>query len=138
VDDVTDRLRPQLEDAGCSLRKDYSGDIMINADSYRIEQVLVNILVNAKKYGAGCPVLVKMRATHNKVLVEIHDEGPGIKKEDCERIFRRFERAVSNQEVSGLGLGLFISREIMELHSGKILVESEPGKGSTFILELPL
>lgn len=138
VEDVSERLRPQFEAAGCSLQKNIAGLAEIVADSYRIEQVLVNILINAMKYGAGAPVTITLRANSDRVFVEVTDNGPGIREEDRERIFHRFERAVPSQEVSGLGLGLYIAREIMELHGGLISVRSTPGEGSTFIMELPL
>jgi len=68
----------------------------------------------------------------------VRDQGRGIAKEDQERIFKRFERAISKDEVSGLGIGLYISEQIVTLHHGRIWVESELGRGSTFIVELPL
>lgn len=136
--DVADRLQPQFESAGCELHRDYSGELILMGDSYRIEQVLVNILVNAMKYGAGKPVFLRVKKLSHQAVVEVEDRGPGILDEDKERIFHRFERAISSREVSGLGLGLYISREIMELHQGKIHVTSEREKGSTFILEFPL
>jgi PAS domain S-box-containing protein len=138
IDDLSERLLPQLEASGCTLRKDYSGTLEVYADSYRLEQVIANILINAMKYGAGSPVFIRAKLAQKKVLIEIEDEGPGIREEDCERIFHRFERAVSSNEVSGMGLGLYISRQIMELHDGTLHATSELGKGSTFIMELPL
>jgi signal transduction histidine kinase len=68
----------------------------------------------------------------------VQDQGIGIAKEDQSRIFERFERAVSPNEASGLGLGLYIVKEILEAHGGSIRVESELGKGATFIVRLPL
>ncbi len=118
--------------------KDYSGTLEVYADSYRLEQVFVNIFINAMKYGAGSPVLISVKELSEMVMIEITDLGQGIREEDCERIFHRFERAVSSHEVSGLGLGLYISREIMSLHNGSVYARSELGKGSTFIMEIPL
>ena len=90
------------------------------------------------KYGSGSPVVLSVKVAEDKVIVEITDKGQGILESDCERIFHRFERAVPSKEVSGLGLGLYIAREIMALHDGKVYVQSAIGKGSTFIMELPL
>jgi signal transduction histidine kinase len=127
-----------FESSGCSIVKEFTGPLEVNADSYRIEQVVVNLLINAMKYGAGSPIIVRAKKLPGKVLIEVEDKGPGIKSEDLERIFLRFERAVSGHEVSGLGLGLYISREIMELHHGSIHAKSDLGKGSTFIVEIPV
>lgn len=75
---------------------------------------------------------------NSKIRVSIIDRGLGVAKENHNRIFERFERAISANEVSGLGLGLYISKEIINAHGGKIWLESEPQKGSTFHFELPL
>lgn len=108
-------------------------------DRFRLDQVFGNLLTNALKYGAGKSICIDIRETNNgKALIGIKDHGLGISKLDQERIFGRFERAVSSSEVSGLGLGLFITKEIVEAHGGIIWVESELKKGSTFWVELPL
>lgn len=138
IEDITDRLAHEFKNFGCELVKDIKGPLMVTADSYRIEQVIVNLLVNAMKYGAGAPVSIRAKKLSNQVTIEIEDKGPGIRAEDKERIFHRFERAVSSHDVSGMGLGLYISRQIMELHQGKVYARSEYGKGSTFIVEIPL
>lgn len=138
VKDVLERFRPQMDAAGCMLSTSYSPEVSIEMDHYRIEQVLVNLLTNATKYGAGKPVRVEVKTSSDRVQVLVTDKGPGIKEEDRGRIFQRFERAISSNEVSGLGLGLYISRQIMEQHQGRLDVLSAPGPGSTFIVELPL
>ncbi|MFL5785309.1 MAG: PAS domain S-box protein [Bacteriovoracaceae bacterium] len=137
LEDITDRFLHEFETAGCELKKELLRPLEVVADSYRIEQVIVNLLINAMKYGSGAPITVRTKKLSDRVVIEIEDKGPGIREEDKERIFRRFERANSNQ-VSGMGLGLYISRQIMELHQGKVYARSEYGKGSTFIVELPL
>ncbi|MFL5357097.1 sensor histidine kinase [Archangium sp.] len=104
----------------------------------RLEQVLINLLSNALKYGAGRPVRVAMTADGGRALLSVKDEGVGLREEDRARIFERFERAISASEVSGLGLGLYITREIAQAHGGDISVESRLGEGSTFIVTLPL
>jgi signal transduction histidine kinase len=138
IEDITDRLTHELKNFGCDLVKDIKGPLMVTADSYRIEQVIVNLLINAMKYGAGAPISIRAKKLSSHTTIEIEDKGPGIRAEDKERIFNRFERAVSSHDVSGMGLGLYISRQIMELHQGKVYARSEYGKGSTFIVEIPL
>ena len=116
-----------------------SGKYIIKVDSFRMEQVLVNLLTNAKKYAPSSEVTVNViQGIEDCVRIEIKDAGPGIDEEKLEKIFSRFERGVSADKVSGLGLGLFISQQIVEAHHGRIWAESGPGKGATFIIELPL
>ena len=107
-------------------------------DRYRLEQVLTNFLTNAARYGPGKPVEVSVRRLEAAAELRVRDEGRGIAPEDQERIFQKFERAVDGHEVSGLGLGLFIVREIVEMHRGTVRVESTLGQGATFIVTLPL
>jgi PAS domain S-box-containing protein len=107
-------------------------------DRFRLEQVIGNLLTNAIRYGCGKPVEISISSFEKTVLISVKDYGYGIAQEDLKRIFDSFERAINSSEVSGLGLGLFISKEIVESHSGKIWVESELEKGSTFHVSLPL
>lgn len=107
-------------------------------DSFRIEQVLTNLLTNAIRYGQGNPIEIEILPVANRVQLKVKDNGYGISKEDQERIFDRFERAINASEVSGMGLGLFITKEIIKSHEGEIWVESELGSGATFIVDLPL
>ena len=106
-------------------------------DRLRIEQVLVNMLSNAVKYGAGKPIEVRLEAPADRVRLAISDEGIGIAPDDLTRIFSRFERAAPIRQYGGLGLGLFISKHIVEAHGGGIAVSSKVGQGSTFVVELP-
>ena len=106
-------------------------------DSLRIEQVVINLLTNAIKYGQGKPIEVAIEAADANMRVRVSDQGMGIQDNQMDIIFNRFERAISPYEVSGLGLGLYISKQIVESHGGKIWVESKAGKGSDFIFELP-
>jgi signal transduction histidine kinase len=106
-------------------------------DAYRIEQVLVNLLTNAIRYAPGKPLEVSVFAADGSAGFAVRDRGRGIPAADQERIFQRFERLVSPNDVSGLGLGLYIAREIVIAHGGTIRVESEPGQGARFVVELP-
>lgn len=107
-------------------------------DPMRIEQVMTNLFTNAVRYGQCKPFEVSITKNKNSVLIKVADRGMGIAADNLNKIFDRFERAIKRNEVSGLGLGLFISKQIVEAHKGKIWAESELGKGSTFYVELPL
>jgi PAS domain S-box-containing protein len=106
-------------------------------DRLRIEQVLVNVVSNAVKYGAGRPVSVKLEVEEDRVRLAVRDQGIGIPAEDASRIFGRFQRAASIRNYGGLGLGLYITRHIVEAHRGTIAVASAVGEGSTFSIDLP-
>ncbi|WPU65703.1 PAS domain-containing sensor histidine kinase [Peredibacter starrii] len=107
-------------------------------DRFRLEQVIGNLLTNAIRYGKGRPIEILIEKKGTMASVSVTDQGYGIDKVDLERIFGRFERASHSAEVSGLGLGLFISKEIIESHHGKIFVTSRLGHGSTFTFEIPI
>lgn len=113
-------------------------------DAVRLEQVLINLLSNAAKYGLRQPIVVRARQERGAppspdvIHVEVIDRGIGLAASETERIFRKFERAVSTAHYGGLGLGLYITRQIVEAHGGWIEVESAPGRGSTFRVTLPL
>lgn len=106
-------------------------------DRERMEQVIANLLVNATKFGQGKPIALAVGADGPRALVRVSDAGIGIAVEHHDRVFERFERAVPAQHFGGLGLGLYVARQIVEAHGGEIRVESAPGKGATFIVELP-
>jgi signal transduction histidine kinase len=103
----------------------------------RLEQVITNLLVNAAKFGEGRPITLAVDADEARARIRVTDRGIGIAAEHQLRVFERFERAVPAQHFGGLGLGLYIVRQIVEAHGGTIRVESTPGAGSTFIAELP-
>lgn len=111
---------------------------MVVGDRYRLEQVVSNLITNAIKYGSGRPIQISVAVVGEKVRLSVTDQGIGIAKENLERIFERFERAVRSSNISGLGLGLYISHQFVEAHGGRIEVDSEIGKGSIFTVELPL
>ncbi len=106
-------------------------------DRLRVEQVVVNVLSNAVKYGAGKPISVKLEAGPDRVRLAIADQGIGISPDDAAKLFGRFQRAASIRHYGGMGLGLYITRHIVEAHGGTITVASTPGVGSTFVVELP-
>ncbi len=112
--------------------------IQVEADPGRMEQVLVNLLSNGLKYGNGKPLVVSVVRIGETAVVSVQDQGMGIAPEDQERVFQRFERAVSARKISGMGLGLFICRQIIEAHGGRIELQSQVGQGTTFLVTLPL
>ena len=106
-------------------------------DRLRLEQVITNLLSNAIKFGQAKPITVDVSADASLVRLRVRDRGIGIDPADQERIFGRFERAVPMHHFGGLGLGLYIAREIVEAHGGNIQLSSEPGAGTTVTVELP-
>jgi signal transduction histidine kinase len=98
---------------------------------------LTNLLGNAIKYAGGKPIEISVEAFEGSVRLSVRDHGIGIATEHLTRIFERFERAVSPRHFGGLGMGLYIARQIVEAHGGTIATESELGRGATFIVELP-
>jgi signal transduction histidine kinase len=132
VKEVVERIQPQAMASGTEISIRGGGPILVNWDSYRIEQVLTNLLTNAIRYGAGKPIEVELSSEGPNTAIVVRDFGIGIAEADITRIFDRFERAVSPNEVPGLGLGLFIAKEIVEAHGGTLSAESTLGKGSAF------
>lgn len=106
-------------------------------DSVRLRQVLNNLLSNAFKYGERKPVEVHLSLHGSVAQLVVRDYGIGIAKEDQVRIFGPFERAVSERNYSGFGVGLWVAQKIIEAHGGRIHVESSPGNGATFLISLP-
>lgn len=136
--EVLERLASQFEAARCPIRFECAAPATGYWDHFRLEQVLVNLLTNAIKYGAGKPVDVIVRTEDDRAVLDVRDRGVGIAASDQQRIFERYERVSSGDKIAGLGIGLFIVRRIVEAHGGAVRVQSEPGVGSTFTVELPL
>jgi PAS domain S-box-containing protein len=114
-------------------------DMLVMVDCERIGQVLRNLLDNSMKYTpAGTKVVLRAREAEGRVYIEVTDRGPGIPSEDLSRIFAKFGRGRDGQgrHLPGFGLGLYLSRRIVRLHGGKLMVESEPGEGTTFRFDL--
>jgi len=114
---------------------------IVHADSERIAQVLVNLISNAIKYSPNADkVVISSSLDTNNVIISVQDFGLGIPIEEQGKIFERFFRVKAKRamDISGLGLGLYISHEIISQHKGKIWVESNEGKGSTFSFSLPV
>jgi PAS domain S-box-containing protein len=135
---ITEQFSDTLATARCPLELKLEPGLIGTWDRNRIEQVMVNLISNAIKYAPGSTV--KVEASHEAETVRflVQDFGPGIPLDQQEKIFERFERAVASQNINGLGLGLFIVKQIVEAHGGTIRVISEVGAGSTFIVEMPM
>jgi len=107
-------------------------------DGTRIARMLTSLITNALKYGPNEPVQIVATETAGRVEISVHDKGIGLSADDLDRVFEKFERAVPTMHYGGLGLGLFIARQIVVAHGGHIEVESTPGQGATFRVSLPL
>jgi len=136
--EVVERAGTELEAAGCEVALDLPETLPGRWDRLRLEQVLTNLLSNALKYGPKRPIHLSATSDGERVTLVVRDEGIGIPAEDLERVFGRFERAVPLHHYGGLGLGLYLCRQFVEAMGGTIRVESEPEKGASFIVELPL
>ncbi|MFY0522538.1 PAS domain-containing sensor histidine kinase [Archangium gephyra] len=136
--DMVDRFMPQLSEAGHTLELQLSPGLVGRWDRERLEQVLANLLTNVLKYAPGAPLKVRTLKQGASALLEVEDRGPGIAPEDHHRVFERFERLSDASHVSGLGLGLHISKHIVEAHGGMIRVHGAVGQGTRFVVELPL
>jgi signal transduction histidine kinase len=137
VAEIAERLGESVARTGSELRIVAPSGVTGLWDRSRLEQVATNLLSNAVKFGGGKPITVGVESDAGGARLTVRDEGIGISSADQTRIFERFERAVSKQSYGGLGLGLWISQQIVAAHGGRIHVESEPGEGSTFRVDLP-
>jgi signal transduction histidine kinase len=136
--DVVQRQGEELKKVGCTVTLQAPPTLWGRWDALRLEQVMINLLTNALKYGPGKPIDVRLSNLPGAAQIEVQDQGIGLDPRDAARIFDRFERAVSASHYGGLGLGLYIARQIVEAHQGTIQVKSAPDRGATFTVTLPL
>jgi signal transduction histidine kinase len=136
---VVDTMRSTATNAGCELSLRTTALAIPGVwDRLRVEQVVMNILANAFKYAAGTPVSVSLGQEGDEAVIEIVDHGPGIAEKDLERIFGRFERAAPKRHYGGLGLGLYVSHEIVAAQKGMISARNIEGGGAAFTIRLPI
>jgi signal transduction histidine kinase len=138
VSSTVERLSAVFASAETTVHIESEQGIFVRVDPLRLEQAVENVLLNAAKYGARHDVKVSLSREGSWVRLSIRDGGIGIAPADQERIFSRFERAAPASSFGGLGLGLYLVRQVMDAHGGGISVDSVPGNGSTFHLRLPL
>jgi signal transduction histidine kinase len=134
---VLNDLSLQAAAAGCKLQLGSHAPVEGWWDEFRIEQVIVNLLTNALRYGGGGTVEVSVHEIGCNVRIDVRDHGKGIAPDYLERIFEPYERGARSGEPKGLGLGLYISRQLAASHGGELTVQSALGQGATFSLLLP-
>jgi signal transduction histidine kinase len=142
VEEIADEVRPQIQEKGLVFQVDTPADLpLVNADSRRLRWAVINLVRNAWQYTpAGGSVTLRLYGRNGQVVLDIADTGIGISPEDQKRLFARFYRAtnVTADDVRGLGLGLYVTKAIIEAHEGSIQVASREGGGSTFSVILPV
>jgi two-component system sensor histidine kinase KdpD len=134
--DVILRLRARHKDLDVSMELDAVPPVY--GDGVRLAQVFENLFTNAIKYAPGAPIVIILKQVYEDVVVSFIDHGPGIPKESLPLIFERFYRVRGEKSVTGTGLGLYICKQIILAHRGKIWAESTPGQGTTFFIQLPI
>jgi predicted ATPase/signal transduction histidine kinase len=137
VREIVEELGPELARARCGLTVEAPAPVEGLWDRTRLDQVVSNLLSNAMKYGAGQPIRIAVSASAGIARLVVEDHGIGIDPERLRHVFGRFERAVPASNYGGLGLGLYVVREIVAALGGTVSVESAIGAGSTFTVELP-
>jgi signal transduction histidine kinase len=139
VEDAARSLRPLAAAKGVLMTVNAPPDVRVHGDGERLREVVVTVLDNAIKYtGAGGSVSISVKREHRKALVTVTDSGVGIPAEALRHVFEHFYRVdkARSRDEGGTGLGLAIARQVVEAHGGHISIESEPGRGTTVIVEL--
>lgn len=131
------RLQDELRWAGCNVQVRAPSTLFVEGDPVRLDEVVGNLLANAAKYAAGAPVTVSLNSGQELARVVVTDSGPGIPSHLRSRIFNKFDRGNRPTGTSGLGLGLWIARQIVEAHGGTIEVQDAPQGGAAFVVALP-
>lgn len=135
--EILERFRAEIQRSQSTVTLEAPALIQGSFDRLRIEQVFVNLLTNALKYGKQKPVHISLTQQYNWIIIEFQDQGIGIAEKDQKKIFQRFERAVDESNIGGMGLGLYITNQIVQAHGGEISVRSLPGEGTTFTVKIP-
>jgi len=123
---------------GSVIEIDVADDLRCFCDGLAAEQVVENLLSNALKFGAGRPVSIRLYAETGSAVIEVRDNGVGMRPDQRERLFGRFEQVLSEYRAGGFGIGLWVSKRLVEAMTGSIDVASTVGQGSSFVVRLPL
>jgi two-component system sensor histidine kinase KdpD len=134
--DVSMRIRARHKDLDVNTQLESVPPI--SGDGVRLAQVFENLFMNALKYAPGSSIDILLNLVGDKIVISFIDHGPGIPKESLPLIFERFYRVRGEKTITGTGLGLYICKQIIQAHRGKIWAESTPGHGTTFLIELPI
>lgn len=134
--DVSLRIRARHKDLDVNTQLESVPPIF--GDGVRLAQVFENLFTNALKYAPGSQIDILLKQVGDKIVISFIDHGPGIPKESLPLIFERFYRVRGEKTITGTGLGLYICKQIIQAHRGKIWAESTPGHGTTFLIELPI
>jgi signal transduction histidine kinase len=132
------RVADAVQDSGSTLSLVADEPVHGRWDRMRLDSVVANLLSNAIKYGRGKPIELGVARVGSRARLWVRDQGIGVAAADRERIFDRFERAVPERNYGGFGIGLWLARLVAQAHGGSLELETPPGGGSTFVLELPL
>jgi signal transduction histidine kinase len=138
VTEVTNEFTEKLQKDGYQLLLHTDGPIELSVDRIRISQVVTNLITNAIRYGNGKPIEINVSKKHKMAIIEVKDHGLGIEEDQQSKIFKLFERGNHKNDIKGLGVGLYISNQIVTAHGGAISVRSEIDQGSTFTVALPI
>ena len=135
---VTSRYEVVAAHSHSSLDVDVAGGVNSFCDALAAEQVVENLVSNALKFGAGRPVSVRLHVEDGMAVVAVQDHGVGMRADQLARLFGRFEQVLSEYRAGGFGIGLWVSKRLVEAMAGSIDVTSHVGQGSTFVIRLPL
>jgi signal transduction histidine kinase len=138
VKEVAERFSEDASNTGCEVRLSVATGVCARLDKFRLDEAIGNVISNAIKYGAGKPLEIELKTKDRKATLIVQDRGIGIPIEDLSRIFGRFERTTISRNYGGLGLGLYIAKQVIEQHDGSIRAENRPGGGARIVIELPL
>lgn len=138
VSEAITKLMPALRAAQCELDVNFDDELNVFMDSYRVEQIFSHLISNIPKHAPGSRALLFIQKKNDKLIIELEDDGPGIPQELQYKIFRRFEREGLYTQKPGLGLGLYITKKLVELHGGYLFLYSSPESGTKYVIELPM
>jgi signal transduction histidine kinase len=137
VNEVVARRSSEIDTTGCDVTVKSPASLVGYWDRIYLSQVVMNLLSNAVKYGEGKPIEIEVEELDGTARLSVTDHGIGIEPENAEKIFLRFQRGVPATSYGGFGLGLWISKQLIEAMGGAIRLDSKPGQGATFTVTIP-